>query len=212
MKRLNALFAASSVGLVVCMGAMVYDDYSRDWKGYQQRFQRLEAEKTRAQIKAAEDQIDKQTLQDLRRRLDGARQAAGRHATDLQAAQAKLRTIEIAAYSDDLAYRTIKSTFDAKKFDYEEAANARSPAAARIAKEMEELQKQLETYRVRGLEHDKEKADAQAAIAAVTGRVDETQKKIDDLEAGITRLQKRLEKVAPTGFLKVALDVLNAPL
>ncbi len=212
MKRLNVLFAASSIGLLLGMGAMVYDDYSRDWKGYQQRFQRLEADKTRAQLKTAEDQIDQQTLRSLEARLAEARTAAAQHARDLQEAQAKMRAIDIAAYKDDLAYRTIKSTFDAKKFDYEQAAHAGSPKAPRVAQDMEDLQKQLEMYRVRGLEHDKEKAEAQAAIAALTGRVDEAQKKIDDLEAGITRTQKKLDKVAPSGLMKVAIDVLNAPL
>jgi len=124
MNKLNALFAASSVGLLLCIGAMVYDDYHRDWKDYQQRFQRLEADKTRAQLKTAQDQIDKTTLQSLETQLAEARAAAAQHAKDLQEAQAKLRAIEIAAYKDDLAYRTTKSTFDAKKFDYEEAAHA----------------------------------------------------------------------------------------
>ena len=103
MNKLNALFAASSVGLLLCIGAMVYDDYHRDWKDYQQRFQRLEADKTRAQLKTAQDQIDKTTLQSLETQLAEARAAAAQHAKDLQEAQAKLRAIEIAAYKDDLA-------------------------------------------------------------------------------------------------------------
>ena len=212
MKALNVLFAASSVGLFLAMGAMVYEDYSRGWKGYQQRFQRLEAGKTQTQIRAAEEAIDQQALRALRDRLAEAQTAAGEHARALEEARARMRQVETANYKDDLAFRTIKSTFDARKFDYEEAAHAGSAKAAAIKKDMQELGKQLEDRRVRLLVHDKEKSEAQSAIGAVTGRTDEARKKIDDLTAGITRLEKRLEKVAPSGLMKVAIDLLNAPL
>ncbi len=209
---LNLLFAASSVGLLLTMGAMVYDDYSRGWKRYQTRFQALEAEKTRAQIEAARQAQDKETLASLLKQRDDARAAARQHTRDLQAALGKLREVEAVAYRDDLAYRTIKSIYDAKKFDYEEAAHHGSPKTGRIGQEMNDLKNQLEDLRVKGLLHDKEKSDAQAAVDAINGRIAEAQKKIDDLEAGVGRLEKRLDKVAPSGFMKVAIDVLNAPL
>jgi cbb3-type cytochrome oxidase cytochrome c subunit len=212
MSAMNLLFAASSVGLLVTMGWMVYDDYSRGWKTYQKKFQRLEAEKTHAQIDAAEKAIDKSTLDSLLKQRAEAEAAAGQHAKNLDEAQKKLREIETVAYRDDLGYRTTKSTFDAKKFDYEEAAHRGLPKAATIEKDMNALQKQLEDLRVKGLLHEKEKADAQAAIDAINGRIAETDKKIGDLEAGVDRLKKKLDTVEPTGLMKVAIDVLNAPL
>ncbi|MBI1951582.1 MAG: hypothetical protein HYS34_09505, partial [Acidobacteria bacterium] len=212
MKALNVLFAASSVGLFLAMGAMVYEDYSRGWKGYQQRFQRLEADKTKAQIQAAEEALDKQALAALKDQIAEAQKAAEGHAGALEEARARLREVETANYRDDLAFRTITSTFDARKFDYAEAAHAGSARAAAMKKEMEELEKQLEDRRIRLLVHDRERTEAQAAIGALTGRADEARKKIDELTAGIARLEKRMEKVAPSGLMKVAIDLLNAPL
>src|SRR5438876_119032 len=141
MSAMNLLFAASSLGLLVTMGWMVYDDYSRGWKMYQKEFQRLEAEKTHAQIDAAAKAVDKDTLDVLLKQRGEAEAAAKQHAQDLEEARKKLREIESVAYRDDLAYRTTKSTFDAKKFDYEEAAHRGLPKAATIEKEMEDLQK-----------------------------------------------------------------------
>jgi len=209
---LNLLFAASSIGLLVTMAWMVYDDYSRGWKSYQKEFQRLEAEKTHAQIDAAEKALDKETLDSLLKQRSEAVEAATQHAKDLEEAQRKLREIETVAYRDDLGYRTTKSTFDAKKFDYEEAAHRGSSRAQQIKKEMDELQKELEDLRVKGLLHEQEKTDAQAVIAGINGRIAETDKKIADLEAGVDRLKKKLDKVEPSGFMKVAIDILNAPL
>src|SRR3989449_10471100 len=194
------------------MAWMVYDDYSRGWKSYQKEFQRLEAEKTHAQIDAAEKALDKETLDSLLKQRSEAVAAATQHAKDLEEAQRKLREIETVAYRDDLGYRTTKSTFDAKKFDYEEAAHRGSSRAQQIKKEMDDLQKELEDLRVKGLLHEQEKTDAQAVIAGINGRIAETDKKIADLEAGVDRLKKNLDKVEPSGLMKVAIDLLNAPL
>src|SRR5262245_33803004 len=107
---MNVLFAASSIGLLVTMGAMVYDDYHRGWKGYQQRFQALEAEKTRSQIEEAGKAVDKAALESQQKDLEAARALVQQHSKDLEAAQAKVKGIAVTAYRDDLAYRTIKST------------------------------------------------------------------------------------------------------
>ena len=43
MKPQNLLFAVSSVLLLLVTVWMVLDDYTRDWKGYQKEFVRIEA-------------------------------------------------------------------------------------------------------------------------------------------------------------------------
>src|SRR5258705_2699747 len=98
MSAMNLLFAASSIGLLVTIVWMVYDDYARGWKGYQKQFQRLEAEKTRTQLDAAQKAIDKGTLEPLEKQRSEAQAAAQQHAQALEAARAKLRTIEAMAY------------------------------------------------------------------------------------------------------------------
>lgn len=209
---LNLLFAASSIGLLVVTVWMVYEDYARGWKGYQQAFMHLDAEKTRAALKAAQDAIDRETLAKLEQELARAEAAVAQHAKDLKEAEARLRAIEVANYRDDLKYRTYKSTYDAKRFDYEEALHEGSPKAARLKQEMDDLETSLEDLRVKLLEHDKERETAQARIREITGASDALKKQRDDLVAGIERLRKKLEKVAPTGLMKIAIDLLNAPL
>ena len=209
---LNLLFAASSIALLLVMGWMVYDDYNRGWKGYQKEFQRLEAEKVRAQIKAAQDALDRDAIAKLQSGLAEARAATQAHAGDLKAAQDRLRALEARAYKDDLDYRTIKSTYDAKKFDYEEALHAGSPSSGAINEQMLALEKELSDLRVKGLEHDKERAALQKEIGAITAQADAAQKKIEEITAGIDRLEKKLQMVAPGGVMRLAIDLLNAPL
>ena len=45
--RLNKLFAFVSILLLIALIALFVNDYSREWKKYQQEFRKLEAEKTR---------------------------------------------------------------------------------------------------------------------------------------------------------------------
>jgi cbb3-type cytochrome oxidase cytochrome c subunit len=209
---LNLLFAVSSVALLLVMGWMVYDDYSRGWKGYQKRFLNLDAEKTRAEIKAAQEALDRQALEGLQKELEAARVALGEHASELKTTEERLKSIGVVAYRDDLAYRTVKSTYDAKKFDYEEARAHADGSAPGLEHGMQRLETELESLRVKNLEHEKTAGEARAAIAAIRAKADAAQKKIDDLTAGVTRLQAKLEKVAPTGVLRVAINLLNAPL
>ncbi len=209
---LNLLFATSSIGLLVVTGWMVYEDYARGWKGYQQAFVRLDAEKTRAAIKAAEEAVDRETLKGLEDELPRVEAAVERHAKDLKEAEARLHAIEVEAYRDDLQYRTYKSTYDAKRFDYEEAHHQDSPKAAKLKTEMDDLERSLEGLRVKLQEHDKAREEAQARLREITGQTDAVRKKIADLNSGIDRLRKKLETVAPLGLMRLAIDLLNAPL
>jgi cytochrome c2 len=209
---LNTLFAASSIGLLIVMGWMVYQDYSRGWKGYQGAFMRLEAAKTEVELAAAQAAIDHAVIEQLQNQLQAAQADAEQHARDREETERRLRSLEAEHYRVDLEYRTLKSTYDAWKFDYEEARHAGSPGASRLQKEVEELERDLEAHRVRLLEIEKTTGEAEADLRAVIGRVEETRKKIEELTAGVERLRKKLEKVAPRGVMRVAIALLNAPL
>jgi cytochrome c2 len=209
---LNVLFAASSIGLLLALGWMVLDDYSRGWKSYQVRFQRLEADKTRAEIDKAQASLDRQELDRQRQAVEEARAAAARHAQERAAIEARLAQIEKDAYTDDLAYRFTKSTFDAKKFNYEEARHHALSSVPAMEKEMNDLEGALEELRVRNQEHDKAREKAQAELKAITDKVDAARKALTDATATVDRLEKKLATVAPRGFMRAAIDLLNAPL
>jgi cbb3-type cytochrome oxidase cytochrome c subunit len=212
ISALNVLFAVSSIGLLLVMVWMVYDDYSRGWKGYQRAFQRLQAERTRAEIEAAQKALDAQELDRLRKELEAAQAEAARRDRERREIDDRLRQLQALAYKDDLAYRTTKSIYDAKKFEYEEAVHLGATAAARVEKEMKGLETELESLRVKNLEHQKAIEEAGRRLAGLTGGIDAAQKTIADLTAGVDRLETRLETVAPSGLMRVAIELLNAPL
>ncbi len=209
---LNVVFAAGSVGLLLVLVWMVVDDYARGWKGYQKDFARLESQKTEQALKEAEEKVNRNELRTLQGELEQARAAMSQHAAERRAEEDALRRIGAENYRDDLTYRTLKSTYDARRFDYEEAREHGDPKAPALYKEMQDLERRLQEYDVRLKEEDKAKKAAEAALNAVVGKAEAVQKQIDDLTAGLSRAQKRLETVAPRGVMRVAIDLLNAPL
>ena len=62
---LNVVFAASSIFLLLSVVWMVWDDYDRDWKNTQRRFNQLELQVTQAQLQQAGRAVDRNKLQQL---------------------------------------------------------------------------------------------------------------------------------------------------
>src|SRR6266704_3509581 len=62
---LNVVFAACSVFLFLSVVWMVWDDYDREWKNTQRRFNQLELQVTQAQLQQAGRAVDKSKLQKL---------------------------------------------------------------------------------------------------------------------------------------------------
>lgn len=212
MPRLNTLFAWSSVATLACIGWMVYQDYSREWKGYQSRFRAIEATRIEQEIREASEGPDQAALDGLRKELEAEQAAAARHAGNLEDARRKLAALAAGHYRDDLEFRTVKSTYDATKFDFEETRAHQDAAAGHHEKKMLALETRLEELRIGLLENEKSQAAIKLEIETVTGAAELTRKKIDEIDSGMDRLKGRLEKARPRGFLAVALAALNAPL
>ena len=212
ISAINVLFAISSIALLVSIVWMVMDDYSRSWKGYQREFQRIQAAGTASEIQKAESALDPQELEAQRAAIAAARQGLDQKAADVRSAGQRLAEVETASYRDDLAYRTTKSRYDAKKFDYEEARHQESSRSASLQAEMEQIWTALEDLRVRNLEHDKAREAAQKALAELTAGLDEANRKLAQMTADVSRLEKNLDSIAPKGLMKAAVEMLNAPL
>ena len=75
---LNVVFAASSIFLLLTTVWMVWDDFDREWKGTQRRFNQLQIEVTRAQLQQTERSVNKAKLTQLQQQMAAARQPPSR--------------------------------------------------------------------------------------------------------------------------------------
>src|SRR3989441_573164 len=91
---LNVVFAASSLFLFLSVVWMVWDDYDRDWKNTQRRFEQLEVQVTQAQLQQAGRAVDRNKLQQLQAQLQTAQKnvsANQKKVDELLAKQTRLR-------------------------------------------------------------------------------------------------------------------------
>ena len=97
-RKLNIVFALSSIGMLVVFTLMIWDDYDRDWKKYQKAFNRLEVKvtgsrrsKAKAQVPTAQQQAMQEEMarakQDEAQKRDADQEGAGR------AGQARRRVV-----------------------------------------------------------------------------------------------------------------------
>lgn len=194
--RLNVWFGLGSLILFLCIVAMVVDDYVREWKGYQRRFNRLEVQKTREKIKEEEQKIDKAKLEELKKAITEAEKEIRANKKKFQDPAQKIKTLDAALYKYQQEYQFAKSRFDAVKYRYEVAQHEGKIADA------EEIKKQLDREeRLMGKWKDKmgpleiEKKQLEAEYQIFLKKKEELQRNLDQLLAQKNRLEKKLEAI-----------------
>jgi mono/diheme cytochrome c family protein len=205
---LNVVFAAASLFLFLSVVWMVWDDYDREWKSTQRRFASLQYQVTQAQAQQAGRAVDKAKLQQLEAQRKAADQNVAANRKKVDDLQAKLKDADNRLYRATTDYQAMKATYDQDRYDFEASrANGLSSAAKKGQVAAEEA-KRLQDLNLAMEKADADKAEIQNQLGQYTGQVTTIQKQIEELTAEQTRLNKRLDVIAPS-----AKDyVLNAPL
>ena len=89
-RTLNVVFALSSLAMLVIFSLMIWVDYDRDWKRYQNEFNRLEVRLTETQVEQALGKLDAQRRQQLEAELPKAAQERQANADAIRAARSDL--------------------------------------------------------------------------------------------------------------------------
>src|SRR5688572_30303699 len=95
---LNVVFAASSLVLFISVVWMVWDDFDRDWKNVQRRFQQLETEVTNVSLQQAERSVDRNKLKQLEAQRAAAQSSVEANRQKVDELEEKLAEIEARLY------------------------------------------------------------------------------------------------------------------
>jgi cytochrome c2 len=210
---LNRVFAWSSVGLLLGMVWMVWDDYTRPWKRTQREFRAIAAEKTQQQLEEARQALDREELERIQSELEAAGEQAAQRRRDLEALRKELAAVDVKAYIADRDSKNTKSIVDALRFEFEELRHQDSPRAEAARRRLEETETELARLRQENEKVLAEQARLRAEEAKHTGAIAELEARQRELLAGVDRLQKKLATVKPQGAVMRAFEVFrNAPL
>ena len=206
---LNVVFAASGLFLFFSSVWMVWDDYDREWKGYQRQFVLLETEVTQAGLAVAESDVDQAEIAQLVSERSQAEQELASNQAEISELEGQLETIEAELYGVNQDYLFTKAEYDAERYEFEELQEEHPEEAAAVRPEIDEMyQHWLDLgLQVEGLNAQRDGVRSQ--IAEYTTQVENIDAEIGSLTFETRRLQTRLLDLAPS----VVNDyLLNAPL
>jgi len=206
---LNVVFAASSLFLFFTTLWMVWDDYDRDWKNYQRRFVQLETEVTRQNLEQAQGNIDQAKFTTLQAERTQAEQDRAANQQKIDALEDQLDAVDADLYRAQQDYQFQKAKYDAERYEYE-ALREEDPEDAEAMKAG--VDEMYQTWLELGLRVEAvtaERDGIRAQIGTFTNRVNDINGQIRELTTETSRLQGRLDALAPN---LVTSYLLNAPL
>lgn len=199
-RKLNLVFALTSIGLLLVVSLMVWVDYDREWKKYQIEFNKLDVKLTKEQIDQALGKVDAKKREALEQQLAQGQQEVAARASEVRAARAEAERLQGKWYAIDQSYRFTKAKIDVARYEYEEAEHEGKSSAARKKAHLDELEKQFEDYRLQLEAVLAERQAARDKVGALEKTKVEAEKAQAELFAAKTRLDDKLRKIEP-GFV-----------
>ena len=212
-RKLNVVFALTSIGLLITFSLMIWYDYARPWKKHQNEFTLLEVKRTELEIQEALGKVDagkRKALEEQIARGEEEKKARGK---EIEQVEDELDKLDGEWYRVDQDYRFTKAKIDVARYEYEEADHNGARSAAKKKAHLAELEKQWGELKLK-LE------DVVARRDAVRARRDELEKTsleadktVKEVYAEKIRLDEKLKNIRP-GFVSFArnmpvIDMLN---
>ena len=206
---LNVVFAASSLFLFFTTIWMVFDDFDREWKGYQRQFVLLEGYVTSLSLQAAQAGIDQEQLQQLNADRAAAEQRLAANGARVDQLEGELAAVDADFYLANQEYNFLKADYDVERYAYEELREEHPEDAADLRPEIDAMYERWVALGLRVEELVARRDALRAQIGEFTGGIADADDAIRELTAEATRLADR---VADLQVDFVGDVLLNAPL
>src|SRR6266852_1580896 len=195
IRRLNMIFALSSLVLLAVTGLMVGYDYIRGWKWFQLEFMRMQQERISQEIGIAQTEENKQQLADLDAQDRKNEIELARHRDQYLTAQKALDAIEGDHYRADQDYRFAKANLDAQRYIAEAAIVQHLSDAPQQQAEFERQTKHLADLQLALQESTRKRDAAKANVDQWLKKIKDAEDKKKELTASVDLLNKQLGTV-----------------
>ncbi len=195
IRRLNWIFALSSIVLLLVTGLIVGYDYIRGWKWFQLEFMRMQRERIVQEMQDAKSAENKQQLTDLdvQDRKNSIELAS--HRDQYLTAQKAFDAVEGDHYRADQDYRFAKANLDAQRYIAEAAVVQHQPDAAQQQAEYERQTRHLADLQLRLQEVTRQRDAAKANVDQWLKKIKDAEDKKKELTASVDLLGKQLATV-----------------
>jgi len=185
MGRLNAIFAASALGLLAVTGIIVGYDYVRGWKWFQWEFLRIQQERLESDLRGAQQEENKTQLAALDQQVKAQELEIAQHREQYVVAQRELDGWEGKHYAADQDYRFAKATLDANRYDLETAIVQHAGNLPARQKEYEGLASHVNDLQLRLQDVTRQREAARARVDVWLKRIKDAEDKKKELTASI---------------------------
>jgi len=208
MGRLNAIFAASALGLLVVTGIIVGYDYVRGWKWFQWEFLRIQQDRLESQLRSAKQEENKTQLAALDQQVKAQEQTIAGHRAQYMLAQKELDSWEGKHYAADEDYRFAKANLDAQRYELEAALTQHAKSVPQKQRDYDALNKHVNDLQLALQDVTRHRDAARAVVDTWMKRIKDAEDKKKELTASIDLINKQLSNVeASSNFF-----LLNAPM
>ena len=208
MRKLNLIFALTSLGLLAATGGMVFYDYVRGWKWFQLEFNRLQQQRIDQELTARNDaELQKELARLEKENREGQLEVARQREAYLEA-QKELEDWEGKHYAADQDYRFAKAVLDAKRYELEAAIVQHRHDVHEREKDYNERTAEVNRLNVRLQQVTRDRDAAAARVNKFLARIKEIEDRRKEITADIELLQKQRTQVELAGNNMI----LNAPM
>lgn len=193
---LNFLFAMAALLLLGALVLMFAYDYSRGWKKYQRDFRDLEVEKTRVRYDLEMSALkEKSEYQELLKQIESITKETAQRSSDIKKLEAESERIQSQYDIENQQSQFAKAQYDAARYHYEEALSHRKPEAAKIQKDLEQLEQNINNLRLTLEKFQTQQNDIQNKILKFTSRLKSLQKDLKPLTKQIEIYERKLKRI-----------------
>jgi mono/diheme cytochrome c family protein len=206
-KKLGKIFAVVAVVLLLSLIGIFVKDYSRQWKGYQQQYRAMEAEKARVKLDEQQKDLSKnEEYQKVTAELKEAQAKFAKQLSEKRVLEAKIRASEAVLNIHTKEGQFAKAQYDALKYRYENAEENKKPSAQQLKTQLQALAGKIEKYRLT-VEADtadfkakqKQLTDLQKLVKVLEKKRSEFTKKADIIERKLKKID--IEAMTPANQL-----------
>jgi cytochrome c2/mono/diheme cytochrome c family protein len=209
MRRLNLIFALTSLGLLAVTGAMVFYDYVRGWKWFQLEFNKIQQQRIEQELRARNDEDMRRQLAALDKERRQGQVEVARQRSEYLEAQKNLEEWDGRHYAADQDYRFAKALLDAKRYELEAAMVLHTFDEKVKRREFDELTERVQRLNLVLQQVTRDRDAAKARVDTFLARMDAIEERRKEITADIELLNKQLTTVTMTSANNT---ILNAPM
>src|SRR5688572_7421845 len=199
MRKLNLIFALTSIALLGVTGLMVMYDYVRGWKWFQLEFNRIQQERIDQQLTVLNDAERRKRLAALDREMREGQIEIAKDRDDYVRAQKEVESWEGRHYAADQDYRFAKALLDAKRYEVEASVVQHRHDEKEKRREYEEMSARVNRLNLRLQQVTRDRDASRARINRFLTRITQIEERKKEISADIELLKKARTRVEMSG-------------